>query len=108
MRDIRRDPARRYACMRDLLNDLQYLDTVTPVDYVPDRPKLGGLYLQAIRIALIVLAVCLVIIAFGFFSQVMHSFVRLAQSIVSAPRRQYCQEDFEQDGERQTTSSRTS
>ncbi len=76
MRAIRRDPARRYACMRDLLNDLQYLDTVTPVDYVPDRPKLGGRYRQAIRVALIVLAVCLVIIAFGFFAQVMHSFVR--------------------------------
>ena len=76
MRAIRRDPDRRYARMRDLLNDLQSLDTVTPVDYVPDRPKLGGRYRQAISIALVVLAVCLVIIAFGFFAQAMHSFVR--------------------------------
>lgn len=76
MRAIRRDPARRYARMRDLLNDLQCLDTVTPVDYVPDPPKLGGRYRQAIGIALIVLVVCLLIIAFGFFTQVMHSFVR--------------------------------
>jgi serine/threonine protein kinase len=76
MRAIRRDPARRYARMRDVLNDLQCLDRVTPVDYVPDRPKLGGRYRQAIRIALIVLAVCLLIIAFGFFAQVMHAFVR--------------------------------
>ena len=75
MRAIRRDPARRYARMRDMLNDLQCLDTVTPVDYVPDRPKLGGRYRQAIRIALIVLAVRLLIIAFGFFAQVMHAFV---------------------------------
>jgi len=76
MRAIRRDPARRYARMRDLLTDLQCLDAVTPVDYVPDRPKLGGRYRQAIRIALIMLAVCLLIIAFGFFAQVMHAFVR--------------------------------
>jgi eukaryotic-like serine/threonine-protein kinase len=76
MRAIRRDPARRYARMRDMLNDLQCLDTVTPVAYVPDRPKLGGRYRQAIRVALIVLAVCLLIIAFGFFAQVMHAFVR--------------------------------
>jgi eukaryotic-like serine/threonine-protein kinase len=77
MRAIRRDPARRYAHMRDVLKDLQCLDTVTPVDYVPDRPKLGGRYRQAISIALVVLTVCLVIIAFGFFAQAMHSsFVR--------------------------------
>jgi serine/threonine protein kinase len=76
MRAIRRDPGKRYACMQDLLNDLQCLDTVTPVDYVPDRPKLGGRYRQAIRIALIVLAVCLLVIAFGFFAQGMHPFVR--------------------------------
>ena len=48
---------------------------MTPVDYVPDRPKLGGRYRQAISIALIVMAVCLVIIAFGFFAQVTHPFV---------------------------------
>jgi eukaryotic-like serine/threonine-protein kinase len=64
MRAIRRDPDRRYARMRDFLDDLQCLDTVTPVDYVPDRPKLGGRYRQAISIA------------FGFFAQVMHPLVR--------------------------------
>jgi eukaryotic-like serine/threonine-protein kinase len=76
MRAIRRDQARRYARMREVLNGLQCLDNVKPVDYVPDRPKLGGRYRQAISIALVVLAVCLVIIAFGFFAQAMHSFVR--------------------------------
>ncbi len=77
MRAIRRDPSRRYAHMRDVLKDLQSLDTVIPVDYVPDRPKLGGRYRQAISIALVVLVVCLVIIAFGYFAQAVHSsFVR--------------------------------
>lgn len=76
MRAIRRDEDRRYARMQDLLNDLQHLDTLTPVDYVPDPPKLGGPYRQVIGIILIVLAVCLGIIAFGVLAQVMHAFAR--------------------------------
>lgn len=47
MRAIRRDPDKRYTSMRNLLNDLQGLDTVKPVDYVPDPPKPGGRYRQA-------------------------------------------------------------
>ena len=76
MRTIRRDEDRRYARMWDLLNDLEHLDTLTPVDYVLDPPKLGGPYRQVISITLIALAVCLGIIAFGVLAQVMHALAR--------------------------------
>ena len=62
--------------MQDMLYDLGHLDTVTPVDYIPDPPKLGGRYRQAIRIALIVLIVFLFIVAFGVFAQFAHHLVR--------------------------------
>ena len=45
------------------------LEDVIPVDYVPDPPKVGGRYQQIIRIALIVLIVCLCIVAFGMLAQ---------------------------------------
>jgi eukaryotic-like serine/threonine-protein kinase len=76
MRAIRRDPERRYACMQDMLYDLGHLDTVTPMDYIPDPPKLGGRYRQAIGIALIVLIVFLFIVAFGLLAQFVHHLAR--------------------------------
>jgi len=76
MRAIRRDRQKRYACMQDLLYDLQHLDTVTVVDYSADPPRIGGRYRQAIRIALIVLVVCLCIVAFGALAQYAHHLVR--------------------------------
>ena len=76
MRAIRRDPEKRYTCMQDLLYDLQHLDTVTVVDYIADPPRIGGRYRQAIRIALIVLIVCLCIVAFGVLAQYAHHLVR--------------------------------
>jgi len=76
MRAIRRDPERRYACMQDMLKDLLDLDSVAAVDYIPDPPKLGGRYRQAIRIALIVLIVCLFIVAFGLLAQFAHHLAR--------------------------------
>jgi serine/threonine protein kinase len=76
MRAIRRDPEKRYACMQDLLYDLQHLDNVTVVDYIADPPRIGGRYRQAIRIALIVLIVCLCIVAFGVLAQYAHHHVR--------------------------------
>jgi serine/threonine protein kinase len=76
MRAIRRDPDRRYACMRDMLHDLVHFDSVTAEDYLPDRPKFGGRYRQAIRIALIVLLVCLCIVAFGMLAQFAHPVAR--------------------------------
>jgi serine/threonine-protein kinase len=76
MRAIRRDPEKRYTCMQDLLYDLQHLDSVTVVDYIADPPRIGGRYRQAIRIALIVLIVCLCIVAFGVLAQYAHHLVR--------------------------------
>jgi serine/threonine-protein kinase len=76
MRAIRRDPEKRYTCMQDLLYDLQHLDNVTVVDNIPDPPRIGGRYRQAIRLALIVLIVCLCIVAFGVLAQYAHHLVR--------------------------------
>jgi len=72
MRAVRRDPGKRYASVRDLQHDLDNLDEVTAVKYIPDAPKIGGRYRQVIRIAIIVLIVCLAIIAFGLLAQVAH------------------------------------
>jgi hypothetical protein len=49
---------------------------VTVVDYVPDPPRIGGRYRQAIRLAFIVLIVCLCIVAFGVLAQYAHHHVR--------------------------------
>jgi serine/threonine-protein kinase len=76
MRAIRRDPEKRYACIQDLLYDLQHLDNVTVVNYIADPPRIGGRYRQAIRIALIVLIVCLCIVAFGVLAQFAHHLFR--------------------------------
>ena len=76
MRAIRRDPEKRYASMQVLLHDLCHLAKVTPVDYIPDPPKIGGRYRQAFRIALIVLIVCLCLVAFGVLAQFAHTLVR--------------------------------
>ena len=76
MRAIRRDPDKRYACMQDLLYDLQHLDSVTVVSYCADPPRIGGRYLQVMRIALIVLVVCVGIVGFGLFAQFAHHLVR--------------------------------
>jgi serine/threonine protein kinase len=63
MRAVRRDPGKRYASMRGLLYDLDHLDEVTAVNYIPDPPKIGGRYRQVMRIALI---------AFGMLAQFAH------------------------------------
>jgi len=72
MRAIRRDPGRRYASMPGLLHDLDHLDEVTVVNYIPDPPRIGGRYRQVFRIALITLIVCLCIIALGVLAQFAH------------------------------------
>jgi len=76
MRAIRRDPEKRYTCMQDMLYDLQHLDNVSVVDYIPDPPRIGGRYRQAMRLALIVLIVCLCIVAFGVLAQYAHHHLR--------------------------------
>ena len=62
--------------MQELLYDLQHLDSVTVVDYIADPPRIGGRYRQAIRLALIVLIVCLCIVAFGVLAQHAHQHFR--------------------------------
>ena len=76
MRAIRRDLQKRYACMQDLLYDLQHLDSVTVITYSADPPRIGGRYLQVMRIALIVLMVCVCIVAFGLLAQFAHHLLR--------------------------------
>ena len=76
MRAIRRDMEKRNSSMQELLYDLQHLDSVTVVDYSADSPRIGGRYRQAIRIALIVLIVCLCIVAFGVLAQYAHHQLR--------------------------------
>lgn len=73
---IRRNPHKRYASMRDLLDDLEHPESATPIDYLPDPPLVGGRYRQAWRIALMILAILLCIVAFGFLAQFAHPAVR--------------------------------
>ena len=73
MRAIRRNPAKRYANIEEMMHDLQHLDEVTPVPYTPETPKAGGRYRQAIIITLIIIAICLIVIAFGVLAQLAHS-----------------------------------
>ena len=73
---IRRDPEKRYACMQDLLYDLQHLESVTVVNYSADPPRIGGRYRQVILIALIVLIVCVCIVVFGLLAQFAHHLVQ--------------------------------
>src|SRR5258708_9003309 len=42
MRAIRRDPQKRYKCIKDMLLDLQNLDAVKPTHYEPDTPQASG------------------------------------------------------------------
>jgi eukaryotic-like serine/threonine-protein kinase len=76
MHAIRRNPKKRYASIQELLNDLCHLDKVMPVGYLPDPPLLGGRYLQALLISLLVFVVCLGLIAFGMLAQFAHHAVR--------------------------------
>jgi serine/threonine-protein kinase len=76
MRAIRRDPAKRYLTMEDMVHDLCHLHEVTPLDYVPDPPQTGGRYRYVIRIGLVVLGVILLIIAFGLLAQLAHHTTR--------------------------------
>ncbi len=62
--------------MQTMMEDLRHLDEITPVDYIPDPPKMGGRYRQAILVALLVLAICLILIAFGVLAQFAHHAVR--------------------------------
>lgn len=73
MRAVRRDPEKRYKTMHSLLTDLRNLEDVKPVPYQPDTPLINRTGRTIITVTLIVIAICLVIIAFGFLAQSLHS-----------------------------------
>jgi serine/threonine protein kinase len=72
MHAIRRDPEKRYKSVNALLADLRNLAEVQPVPYQPDEPRTGGKARTAIIITLVIIAICLAIIAFGFLAQGLH------------------------------------
>jgi eukaryotic-like serine/threonine-protein kinase len=72
MRAIRRDPDRRYASMKALYEDLVHLSQVKPELYVPAAPLVGGRFRPILSIALLILFIFLVIIAFGVLAQFAH------------------------------------
>src|SRR6266700_1102179 len=69
MRAVRRDPEKRYQNMRDMLHDLQNLDEVEPVKYVPDTPGTGRWGHEFLYAGMIVLIILLLIVALGFAAQ---------------------------------------
>jgi eukaryotic-like serine/threonine-protein kinase len=72
MRAIRRDREKRYKSMRELLDDLLHLQKVKPVHYEPDAPQLNRTGRTVITAILIIIAIFLAIIAFGFLIQHFH------------------------------------
>lgn len=72
MRAIRRDREKRYKSMRDLRADLLNLAKVEPVPYEPEGPQVNRTGRMLITATLIIIAICLVIIAFGFLVQSLH------------------------------------
>ncbi len=73
MRAIRRDQDKRYKSVSDLLHDLRNLEEVKPVPYEPEAPRLNQFGRTAITAALIIIAICLLIIALGFLAQFVHT-----------------------------------
>lgn len=71
MRTIRRDPAKRYHSIEDLVHDLRNLDEVTPVQYQPDTAQ-PHIRRQVIFTTLLIISICLVIILLGFLVQYLH------------------------------------
>jgi hypothetical protein len=69
MRAVRRDPEKRYQNIRDMLHDLENLDEVKPVRYVPDKPGAGRLQRDFLYAGVIIIIILLVIIALGFAAQ---------------------------------------
>lgn len=72
MHAIRRDPEKRYKHMRDMLHDLRNLEEVQPVPYEPDKPGPSKIRQEIVLALLITIALCLLIIVFGFLVQFLH------------------------------------
>jgi serine/threonine-protein kinase len=73
LKAIRRDPHKRYQSMKDLLHDLCNLEKVEPVPYTPETPAMNRSGRMVITATLIIIAICLAIIAFGFLVQFLHN-----------------------------------
>jgi serine/threonine protein kinase len=76
MRAIRRDPQKRYQSMQDLLHDLRNLEEVKPVPYTPEPAQLDQTGRMVMIASLVIIAICLSIIAFGFLVQFLHHTAR--------------------------------
>ena len=62
-----------YKSMKQLWDDLTHLEAVKPVPYEPEAPtKISQGGRTAITATLIIIAICLLIIAFGFLVQMAH------------------------------------
>src|SRR6266849_2041525 len=72
MRAIRRDAAKRYHSMKDLLYDLRNLDKVMPVQYKPESSQAYPMRQRVIFATLVTISICLAIIALGFLVQYVH------------------------------------
>jgi serine/threonine protein kinase len=72
MRTIRRDPAKRYHSIEDLMHDLRNLDEITPVHYQPDTAQPQSMRQKVIFTTLLIISICLAIIVFGFLVQYLH------------------------------------
>jgi serine/threonine-protein kinase len=73
MKAIRRDPHKRYQHIEDLLHDLCNLEKVEPVPYTPEAPAMNRSGRMVMMATLIIIAICLAIIAFGFLVQFLHN-----------------------------------
>lgn len=73
MKAIRRDPDKRYKTMAEMLHALQNLDMVTPTRYEPETPSVVNHWRQIMLTALIIIAICLLIIALGVLAQFAHN-----------------------------------
>jgi len=76
MRTIRRDPAKRYHSIEELMHDLRNLDEVTPVQYKPDTAQPQSMRQKVIFTTLVTISICLAIIVLGFLVQYLHHLAR--------------------------------
>jgi serine/threonine-protein kinase len=73
---IRRDGAKRYKSLEDMLYDLHHVQDVKPLPYVPDAPRFGGRYRQVIALSLLIFVLILILILFGILAQSVHHTIR--------------------------------
>lgn len=72
MHAIRRDVDKRYKHISDMMHDLRNLEEVQPVPYEPDKPGPSKLRQELTVGALVTIAICLILIALGFWIQFLH------------------------------------